>query len=452
MSTSHFYHALKINRNTCIGCTHCVRVCPTHALRVKDGKAYLLGNRCVDCGECVRACPVDAISVEQDDFNKIFEFKNRIALVPAVLYGQFPGVYSQQTIISGLKKIGFTHVYEAERSIPALVKRYNEMVENREQTMPLISTFCPAIVRLVQVRFPSLVKNLMRLKPPIDLTAMLLREQFSAQGEAGEETGIFYVTPCAAKIAAVKSPVGTDEKVVDGVINMTTIYNLVYPQLETGSKGKDESPEYRDINPGETNWSLTRGEARLVHGRCLAVDGIQNVIDILDKLESGEGTALDFLELRACDEGCAGGVLNVQNRFLTVDKLIYWAKNFREGTPDTGLSAGDRMFLEKKSYLGEILSRSMLKLDEDTRAAIEKMDRIQKIVRILPGVDCGICGSPDCSSFAEDLVQHRARLSQCLFLWEEEEPGDDLPQGLNSLKEVWTKNKFSKKSDTDHDR
>lgn len=448
-SKTHFYHALKINRQRCIGCTHCMRVCPTHALRLKDGKAYLLGNRCVDCGECVRACPVDAISVEQDDFNMIFGYKNRIALIPSVLYGQFPEEFDQRMIVTALNKAGFTHVFEAERSIPVLIRKYNEIAENREQAMPAISSFCPAVVRLIQVRFPSLIQHIIRLKAPIDLTALLIREQFRAAGEQDSETGIFYVTPCAAKIAAVKSPVGTDESLVDGVINMTTIYNMVFPQLDAKSAGAEK--QLRSPRPEELNWSLTRGEARLVQGRCLAVDGIQNVIDILEKIESGEGSALDFLELRACDEGCAGGVLNVENRFLTVDKLIHRARIYQDDRGEE-LKENDLKYLDKKSFLGDVQARSMLSLDDNTEAALKKMGQIQQIQQILPQVDCGMCGSPDCATFAEDLVQHRARLSQCVFIWEEEEPGDDLPQGLNSLKEIWTKDKFTNKSDSDHDR
>ncbi|MGB4144417.1 MAG: 4Fe-4S binding protein, partial [Bacteroidales bacterium] len=36
-----FSHALEIDRSICVGCTHCMRVCPTHALRVRKGKAVL---------------------------------------------------------------------------------------------------------------------------------------------------------------------------------------------------------------------------------------------------------------------------------------------------------------------------------------------------------------------------------------------------------------------------
>ena len=84
-----FYHALKIDDSKCVGCTHCVKKCPTGAVRIKGGKAVINRNWCVDCGECLKSCPVDAIYVEQDDFQNIFNFKNRVVLVPSVFIGQF---------------------------------------------------------------------------------------------------------------------------------------------------------------------------------------------------------------------------------------------------------------------------------------------------------------------------------------------------------------------------
>ena len=67
------------------GCTHCMTACPTGAIRVRDGKAKIYENRCIDCGVCLTACPAKAISVEQDDFQMIFNYKRRVALVPCVL-------------------------------------------------------------------------------------------------------------------------------------------------------------------------------------------------------------------------------------------------------------------------------------------------------------------------------------------------------------------------------
>ena len=35
-------HGFKIDRARCVGRMHCMRACPTHAIRVKNGKAHLI--------------------------------------------------------------------------------------------------------------------------------------------------------------------------------------------------------------------------------------------------------------------------------------------------------------------------------------------------------------------------------------------------------------------------
>jgi Na+-translocating ferredoxin:NAD+ oxidoreductase RNF subunit RnfB len=47
--------------------------------------------------------------------------------------------------------------------------------------------------------------------------------------------------------------------------------------------------------------------------------------------------------------------------------------------------------------------------------AIEKLSRIGRIARALPGRDCGVCGAPSCAGLAEDIVLGRARPEDCPF-------------------------------------
>ena len=89
MGNETFYHALKINSEVCTGCTHCMNVCPTAAIRIKYGKATINEAACTDCGMCLKTCPRQAIYVEQDDFNQIFKFS----------YRTIPGRYQRRTDI-----------------------------------------------------------------------------------------------------------------------------------------------------------------------------------------------------------------------------------------------------------------------------------------------------------------------------------------------------------------
>ncbi|MDF1576374.1 MAG: [Fe-Fe] hydrogenase large subunit C-terminal domain-containing protein [Bacteroidales bacterium] len=410
-----FHHALKVVDELCIGCTHCMIACPTQAIRVRDGKAIIFEERCVDCGNCCKACPVSAILIEQDDFDLFFSYPVRVALVPSVFIGQFPSRINSGKIFGAMKSIGFTHIVEIDSVVDLVQQAYDRETKGSRCLRPAISTFCPAIVRLIQVRFPSLVDHLIRVKPPSDVAAIYYREKMEGQGYNPAELGIFYITPCAAKIASIKSPVGEARSSVDGVINMEYMYNKLLHIIINKEVGTETQADSTGLSSKGILWSLTRGESEHQPGRCLAVDGMSNVTEFLERLEETEESHIDFLELRACDESCAGGVLISGNRFLTVERLNKRAGEVsgeKAGKPDSGAVNLDLFFLDK------IQSRSMLSLDPDREVAMEKMKKRDELLKVLPGIDCAACGSPSCSALAEDIVQGRAETSHCVFLQE----------------------------------
>jgi len=453
MENKVFHHALKIRHDVCIGCSHCIRVCPTEALRVRNGKAELYENRCIDCGECFRVCPTSAIIIEQDDFSKIYNYQYRVALVPAILTGQFSDEITANAVTSMLLNVGFSEVVEVETSVELLKEEINTYVVKNSLQKPIISSFCPAIVRLIQVKFPSLVDNIMLLKPPLDITANYIKKRLLDNGIAEEQIGIFYVTPCAAKIAAVKSPVGEVKSEVNGVINMSVIYNKVLKSLL-------KKPEIDSIKKNENNcltgtsllWSLTNGEASQINGRSLAIDGVNNVIEFLEKLENEELSDIDFLELRACDESCAGGVLTTGNRFLTVERLHKRVEENVVSENEIYSKNSNHSILDYKDYLksrigiDQVYPRSMMKLDENMSKAMLKMERANRIMCFLPGIDCGSCGAPSCQALAEDVVQGKAAISHCIFLQKNMEQTRKLhpDHSFRIMEKIWGKDRFEK--------
>lgn len=448
---SHFQHALQFREDICIGCSHCMNVCPTEAIRVSSGKARLIPDRCIDCGDCYRVCPVHAIIVEQDDFDEIYRFPARIALIPGVFTGQFPDSVSPEQIIGAIYELGFTHVAEVEEGVEFLCEWSNHYLNTNREPAPLISSFCPAVVRLIQVKFPSLTRNIIRLKAPLDITALSIRYNLTSQGVPPGDIGIFYVSPCAAKIVAVKNPVGEEYSAIDGVLNMNFMYNKVFRILRQKKNAPVDLPD-SGLTSHAVTWSLTHGEAdHMAAGRSLAIDQINNVIEFLEKIENEEIGGVGFLELRACDESCAGGILCPGNRFLTVDRLRKRARGVASVNPISNgqkkLSPqGLQTHLQKNMELGEIQPRSMIKLDDQVMQAMIKMKRIYELNSVLPQVDCGICGSPTCKALSEDIVQHNAHLRQCIFVQRILEQNDqmDPDESIKIMAAIWSDHKLDK--------
>ena len=421
-----------------------MKSCPTEAIRVVNGLAVIDHDRCVYCGQCHRACPTHAFYVEQDDLNMIRSFKYRVILFPSIMIGQFPEKYSEDQIYDGLKKVGFTHVYEVEQPMQVLIDSVNEVLQDQKTPKPAISIYCPAIVRLIQGRYPSLTENLILKKTPHNLAAHFAIEQLMLEGAKREEIGLFYATPCIAKIASVKSPVGERESIVDGIVNMNQLYNEVMKVISE-DEVEDNSLQRQNLSSEGIVWSLTHGESGHFGSRSIAIDGINNAVRFLERLENGQVNGIDFIEMRACDQSCAGGILLTGNRFMTVERLERRAKYYPEAKniPQESIRANTEVLKEKLS-LDPIVPKPHFIFGKDRLKAMEKMSRAQRIGCFLPGIDCGACGAPNCQALAEDMVNNKAKMSDCVFLqqmWEDEGRITTKKAFLNVQKK-WGANRF----------
>ncbi|MFA6785509.1 MAG: DUF362 domain-containing protein [Sphaerochaeta sp.] len=51
----------QVDRDLCIGCGNCVRICAHDAPKVTHKKAWINHDACVGCGRCIGVCPTDAV-------------------------------------------------------------------------------------------------------------------------------------------------------------------------------------------------------------------------------------------------------------------------------------------------------------------------------------------------------------------------------------------------------
>ena len=447
-----FYHALQVDEPRCIGCSRCMKICPTEAIRIHGGKAMIQEHRCIDCGRCYEVCPAQAIRIKDDDFEAIRRYPHSVALLPAVFMGQFPDDISVSKVYASLRELGFAHVMEVESAAMIYKEAKERYAREHPDVRPLISSFCPAIVRLIQIKYPSLAENVMPIKVPLDLSAMYAVQELVSRGIPREEIGLFYITPCAAKVSAVKAPVGEEKSLIDGVINMNLLYNRVYKHIKDMGKNHQYPPLSRQRLGADAILStLTNGERRICTAkRSYAIDGIENVMDFLDKLENDEVEGVEFLELRACDQSCAGALLSVDNRFLCGERMYARARKAAERERNGEMPRDREMekyqdYLIENSTVDEVQPRSMLVLDPDISKALEKMEKIERMKVHLPQIDCGVCGAPTCEAFATDVVCQQASLHQCVFyrLHLEQAGKMTLHEGRTNMYAVWGDDRIS---------
>ena len=86
---ANYNHSVLLDISKCKGCTHCLKRCPTEAIRIRNGHAQINAQSCIDCGECIRLCPYNAKTATCDKLESIMDYRYTIALPPPSLYGQF---------------------------------------------------------------------------------------------------------------------------------------------------------------------------------------------------------------------------------------------------------------------------------------------------------------------------------------------------------------------------
>lgn len=403
-------NAVRLDKDRCKGCTTCIKQCPTEAIRVRQGKAHILKERCIDCGQCIRVCPYHAKKAAYDSLERLSDFKYTVALPAPSLYGQFRNMDDINIILAGLLKIGFDHVYEVSRGAEMISDLTRNMLSEKNNVTPQISSACPAAVRLICMRFPKLIENIAKHVAPMEIAAIHARADAVAEtGLKPEEIGIFFISPCPAKVTAVHTHQNLNQSVVDGALSMTDIYVKL---LGVMSDIK-EPPQLAESGIVGVGWARSGGEASaLLHEKNLAVDGIENIIGVLEDVEDDKLPMVEYLELNACNQGCVGGCLTVENPYVAKAQLKHLMKYM-----PVSRNKLDPEDLEQEKILSDKLfeNNSAWKLDDDRNRALEKFKKISGLEKTFPGLDCGSCGAPSCRALAEDVILGFASEEDCIF-------------------------------------
>ena len=412
-------HSVGIDEQKCIGCTECLKACPTEAIRIRGRKAVILDERCIDCGICVRVCPVSAVYARTDKLRDIEKFHYRIALVGPEIYGEFGDDIKPELILQAISGLGFHEVHDVAAVCEEEIVAIRKYLSSQGVKKPVISFSCPSVARLIRARFPGLLEHLVPLRSPMGAAARYLRENRPKElGIEQEEMGLFYITPCLARMTRVRRPLTDKVLYYSGAISLADIYGDVLNEIRTIRKQGHKSTSMFMASGLGIGWGAAGGEVKsLMMDDCLYVDGMANLIRIFNNVERGVLSRLNYIEAMACAEGCVGGPLMVDNALLARNKLQKLAKLSSEGEIN-GLEKRLKSPQRPGYYRleSDLKPKSIDRLDPDPKEAIRIMNERDLICDQLPGIDCGVCGAPTCRTLALDIVHGRAHRTDCIFV------------------------------------
>jgi Na+-translocating ferredoxin:NAD+ oxidoreductase RNF subunit RnfB len=408
---------VQINESLCNGCVLCMKACPTKAIRIREGKARIEGV-CIDCCECIRVCPRRAIQAITSESLDLTEKDNVIVSPSTVLYSQFGEDILPNDVLLGLKRMGFGYIHDQSYTSEIFnlaVELY--IKENRERPdapLPFISPVCPVVVSLIAYKFQSLLSHIPPLVTPREIVAREGKLRLAARHECDAEAfKVVHITPCPSKMICMNESILQKHSYLDATVGI----NSIYDELKNNIQDVEEDIVLHHSGGIGLSWGMSGGEISGVDLNCLAVSGLQETIRYLEKIEIGLLGNIDYVEFRACTEGCLGGPFTVMDKYQGKRHLQKLVRMF-------GVERRVKYGYVKKLYdkgwfftdKMPSLKRELTQLSPaDIARGIERQNRIEEILRLLPRKECGACGCPDCVTFAEDVADGRNSIQSCLF-------------------------------------
>lgn len=406
---------VKIDKNKCVNCYACVRVCPVKAIEVKAETNYatILPNRCVGCGSCLTICPVNAISYRSsmDEVKGILKKGGKIAaIVDPSISGEFVDITDYRKFVQMIKALGFTYVCEVTFGVDMVASEYKKLFEDFKGKY-FISSVCPVIVSMVEKYHPELVNNLAPIVTPMITTARVVRKEY------GDDTKVVFIGPCIK--AKDEAFAFTDDGRVDSVLTFMELRQL-FKEFDI----KESKVEYSEFDPPigykGSLMPISNGLLQavdisedLLSGNVITAEGKRSVQDTFKGFASNAETISRHFNLFYC-RGCLMGPGNSKGGLKYIRRTM--VVNYANKRLKTFDHKAWQQNLENHNM--HSMSRSFTANDQRiTPPPTEKLNEILKAI----GKDtrdatagCEACGYSSCKEFAVAVASGLAHPDMCL--------------------------------------
>jgi anti-sigma regulatory factor (Ser/Thr protein kinase)/Fe-S-cluster-containing hydrogenase component 2 len=360
----------------CTECRHCLVACPTAAIRVREARPDVLDHLCIDCTACIAACAPRALTMSDAPG---VPGAGEVLVVPPGLLAAF-GEHPVGAVVEELRGLGYDEVVSVHAYEDDLRHAVVALAATGGAAAPVISPVCPAVVSLVEVKFPSLLGQLAPLASPWE----------AAQLAVGDRAATFAVS-CPSQRTALLAQRPTAQR---DTVTVSAVREAVLPRLAARAAHASGAPASPPRAAGADE--------------LLLVTGVTHVLAVLEAAEDDRLPGVAAIEPYLCDGGCFGSPLLAEDASVSAWR---WAAIGGDAPGGGGVRDRSRPFR----------ARPGIRLDGDMTVAIRKLGDLDTETRALPGRDCGVCGAPTCAALAEDIVMGRAGSALCPYAAPEEE-------------------------------
>jgi iron only hydrogenase large subunit-like protein/nitrogen-specific signal transduction histidine kinase len=393
-------------KNLCKVCYTCVRECPVKAIRIINGQAEVISERCIACGNCVKVCSQNA-KIYRQSGKGVMSILQSDATTVACLAPSFPAEFIEiddyRLLVGMIRKLGFDLVVEVSFGADLVSKEYSKIFNSRD-SIPVITSDCPAVVNYIEHYHPELVESLAPIASPAMAVAEVVKKKY------GAGTKIIFIGPCIAKKAESAS--------FSEVLTFTELRELF---IEQGISHENVEPASFDgpfsgigavypVNHGliksiNKTEGLGKGEVVTAEGKSLFMEAIRNFEEGILKNQ--------HLELLCCD-GCiqGPGMTKKGGQFIKRKKISEYV-------------AIKMSSLDNKKWENELAAFSEIDLSRSFSACDQRLEEpspeeVQKVLismgRTTPSdmLNCGACGYEICQDHARAVAEGLADTEMCL--------------------------------------
>lgn len=373
--------------NRCKSCYSCIRNCPVKAIRVSDGQARIIAELCINCGICLSHCSQGAKQVQSfvPQAQEVLAAGGTVAVLdPCWPVAVYP--VREEVFFNLLKQMGFGEVLPLAGLAALLQPAYDFFMETHAG--PVISSYCPVVVNLVEKYFASLIPNLIPAPPLITTGTLLARELYPGRK-------VVFLTPCLAAREETTGP-GAPEAVITfkEVKEMMCRLNPVSDQVESYDSGI-AAPDVFPVR----NSVFTRRETGC--DQTLVVDGAQECLQVLALVSQGK-LRPRFLDLSFCSGGCLGGPEMGSDLDIYSKTYLMHKRGYEAGTSES-FAYPKRTFKNRQVILAPVEPHDL-----------ERVLRCTNKEKAEDELNCGACGYDTCRDKAAAVCRGMAEVSICL--------------------------------------
>ena len=352
------------DQTKCMGCGHCVSVCPNNCLELSkaDKVALVPEKNCVNCGQCILHCPVGALEAVGEfeelagllfdpEIITVAQFAPALRTSFGEEFGLAPGTPVAGQLVAALKTAGFDYVFDTALGADFTTQEEaGELLERLASgnNLPAMSSCCPAWVKLVETEYPEFIGNLCTSRSPQIMLGGIIKNYWCTQrGIDPSKIRVVSIMPCVAKKFEISRPelkinglapvdkVLTARELARFFKNKKIDFKNIAPQMADeplgapsgagviyGASGGVFESAFRTAYFQLTGQELPAGETQAIRGqksikekefviggrtvKVCVVSGLKQAKEILAALRR-DPHLYDAVEVMACPGGCVGG-------------------------------------------------------------------------------------------------------------------------------------------------